>query len=108
MTLSISFRERPEGWPVLAPPGIRLVGPVIPVRSVAEGIVGFAYATLDTLAGVSRGNLIGIDGKPFEGWPVELPRDRLVRSGRVRTDVAGAFRPLFPNDRWFDRSCTTR
>ncbi|MFH1679495.1 MAG: hypothetical protein ABIH26_02480, partial [Candidatus Eisenbacteria bacterium] len=72
MTLSVSFRERQEGWPVRIP-GIRTVGPAIPVRSVRQGILGFGYAFVDSANGASFGGLLGIDGKPLAGWPVELP-----------------------------------
>ncbi|MBM3319761.1 MAG: hypothetical protein FJY73_03690 [Candidatus Eisenbacteria bacterium] len=72
MTLSVAFRERPRGWPVRAS-GVRVVGPVIPVRSAREGILGFAFAYLDTASGASFGNILGLDGKPLDGWPAELP-----------------------------------
>ncbi len=72
MTLSVAFRERPKGWPVRAS-GVRVIGPVIPVRSAREGILGFAHAYRDTASGASFGNVLGIDGKPLDGWPAELP-----------------------------------
>ncbi|RPJ43705.1 MAG: hypothetical protein EHM19_08170, partial [Candidatus Latescibacterota bacterium] len=73
MTLSISFRERPAGWPVPAPEGVRLVGPAIPVRSEAEGLLGFAYAYRDSAAGLFRANLLGARAAPLPGWPIDLP-----------------------------------
>lgn len=74
MTLSIDFDDgRPEGWPVIGPPGRKIVGPAAAVRSEPEGVFGFAYGTRDSITGAGRGHLIGLDGRPLPGWPVDLP-----------------------------------
>lgn len=73
MTVSIRFRETPDGWPLRAPGGIRITGPVVPVKSLVEDLAGFAYAYFDSADGKCYGNWIGPGGEPLSGWPVELP-----------------------------------
>ncbi len=73
MTMSVKFREPVPGWPVSVPPGQRIVGPVVPVRSDAIDGTWFAYSTYDSALDQSYGNLIGLDGEPAEGWPFQSP-----------------------------------
>ncbi|MFH1278188.1 MAG: hypothetical protein ABIK65_07405 [Candidatus Eisenbacteria bacterium] len=74
MTVSIDFDDgRPDGWPVIGPRGRRLIGPVAPAKAGDLGLFGFAFASFDSMEGLSRLGVIGADGAPWPGFPVDLP-----------------------------------